>query len=388
MTVLSGPVPVLYAHSSSLIGGGNKVLLSLFESVDRTRVLPISVIPRPGPLERYLDDLGVPHFIADLRPDGRTRVATLTHAARLAFECRRRGIQILHANDLVTYRIASMAAAVCGAARVCHIHHPSLDRTALSWSFKRAPSLVLTPTDFMRRQVIGCLADPSAVRVETAWNPIDADWFRPAEDLVDLRNSLGLSPAAHHVNITAALTPHKGHECFLRMAREVLRRVPRTTFHIVGSAQSGDALHAERLRALSAELDIADHVTFWGFVPDTKARDLMRASDVFVLPTREEGFGLSVAEAQACEVPVLTSAIEPLNEIVDAGRTGQLLEPQDFAGFAARTIELLERPDQRTAMGRAGRQWVVARFGKQACAAAVEAFYDQVRSGTMRDQVR
>ncbi|MEP7304802.1 MAG: glycosyltransferase family 4 protein [Acidobacteriota bacterium] len=376
------PVPVLYAHSSSLIGGGNKVLLSLFENIDRSRFRPLSAVPDSGPLERHLDDLDVPHFIAGLRPSGRSRIATLSHAAQLAIQCRMRGIQLVHANDIVTYRIASMAAALSGAARVCHIHHPSLDAAALAWSFQRVPRLVLTPTAFMRRQVIGCLPAPSAVRVETAWNPIDADWFRPAEQLTDLRKELGLAPTQHHVNITAALAPHKGHECFLRMAREVLHRLPDTMFHIVGSAQSGDALHAERLRTLSGELGISDRVKFWGFLPDAMVRDLMRASDLFVLPTREEGFGLSVAEAQACEVPVLTSAIEPLNEVVDAGSTGYLIEPEDFGAFAMRAIALLESQDQRVSMGRAGRQWVVSRFSKQACAARVEVFYDQVLSRT------
>jgi len=380
------PVPVLYAHSSSLIGGGNKVLLSLFENIDRSRFRPLSAVPDAGPLERYLDDLGVPHFIAGLRPSGGSRIATLGHAAQLAVHCRLRGIQLVHANDPVTYRITSMAAALSGAARVCHIHHPSLDAAALAWSFQRVPRLVLTPTDFMRRQVISCLGDARAVRVETAWNPIDADWFRPAEQLTDLRKELGLAPAGHHVNITAALAPHKGHECFLRMARVILHRLPATMFHVVGSAQSGDARHAERLRTLSAELGISDRVKFWGFVPDAMVRDLMRASDLFVLPTREEGFGLSVAEAQACEVPVLTSAIEPLNEVVDAGNTGHLMAPEDFGAFATRAIALLEDRDQRLAMGRAGRRWVVSRFGKQACAASVEVFYDQVLSRKTPDR--
>jgi glycosyltransferase involved in cell wall biosynthesis len=104
------------------------------------------------------------------------------------------------------------------------------------------------------------------------------------------------------VNITAALTPHKGHVCFLRMARQVLNHIPGTTFHIVGSVQSGEAGYAEQLHGLAADLGIANRVTFWGFLSDPMARDLLRASDVFVLPTREEGFGLSVAEAQAARL--------------------------------------------------------------------------------------
>jgi len=193
-----------------LIGGGNKVLLSLFESIDRARFRPVSVVPGAGPLEQYLDDRQVPHFIADLRPSARGRVSTLRHAAQLAWQCLARGIQLVHANDPVTYRVTSLAATLCGADRVCHIHHPSLDPASLAWSFKRPPHLVLTPSDFMRRQVLDCLAEGSGTRVERAWNPIDADWFHPAADRAALRGTLGLAPLAHHVNITAALTPHKG----------------------------------------------------------------------------------------------------------------------------------------------------------------------------------
>jgi len=274
-----------------------------------------------------------------------------------------------------------MAAAVCGLGRICHIHHPSLDRSSLAWSFQRPPHLVLTPSDFMRRQVLSFLADGSAIRVETAGNPIDANWFRPADDLATLRRELGLVPAEYHVNITAALTPHKGHVCFLRMAREVLGRLPQTTFHVVGG-ERGDAHHAEALHRLAMELGISNRVKFWGFLPDAMVRDLIRASDVFVLPTREEGFGLSVAEAQACQVPVLTSAIEPLNEVVDQGRTGYLIDPDDFASFAERTIALLNSQNDRDAMGQAGRHWVVSRFGKQEWAARVGAFYDEVLAAT------
>ena len=57
---------------------------------------------------------------------------------------------------------------------------------------------------------------------------------------------------------------------------------------------------------LADSLGISKQVNFCGFVPDELARDLLCASDLFVLPTREEGFGLSIAEAQACHVPVLT----------------------------------------------------------------------------------
>ena len=115
-----------------------------------------------------------------------------------------------------------------------------------------------------------------------------------------------------------------------------------------------------------------------GFVEKQLARDLLCVSDLFVMPSREEGFGLSVAEAQACQVPVLTSAIEPMNEVVDDGHTGYLIEPDHHAGFAERAIELLETEDARRKMGMAGRLWVLGRFSSEAHAKRIGAVYGHV----------
>jgi glycosyltransferase involved in cell wall biosynthesis len=101
-------------------------------------------------------------------------------------------------------------------------------------------------------------------------------------------------------------------------------------------------------------------------------------SDLFVLPSREEGFGLSIAEAQACQVPILSSAIRPLDEVVDEGRTGYLIPPTDHEQFAARAIQLLDNELIRRRMGEAGRKWVVNRFSAAAFVQRVTQLYTEV----------
>ncbi len=371
-------VRILYTHSSSLVGGGNKVLLSLLEGLDRSRFEPFSLIPVPGPIEDYLSRLDVPYATIDIRPRPGRRIASLLAVGRLIQEWRRRRIDLLHANDPMTYRLSSVAADLCGGQKMCHVHHPDVTSQTISWSFRRPPQLVVTPSLFMKRTLEGCLDGRQHIPIESVWNPIDTEWFIPSNDLDEVRNRLGLSTAQRHVSIVGALAPHKGHECFLRMAQAVIEHLPETMFHIVGSAQSGDRRHAERLRTLAAEWGIAGNVRFWGFVPDETTRDLLASSDLFVLPTREEGFGLSIAEAQSCEVPVLTSEIAPLDEVVDAGRTGYLLPPDDVQGFASRAIELLRSPETRASMGKAARNWVVSRFSKKRFIQSIESLYDRL----------
>jgi len=377
------PMPVLYTHSSSLIGGGNKVLLSLFEGLDRSRFEPISVIPEPGPLEAELRRLEIPSLCVDLRPQQRTNLSLAQAILHLSGQCFKYRIRMLHANDPVSYRYASIASRFCTGTNVCHVHHPGDTREGLAWAFRSPPNLILTPSLFMKREVLACLLNRSQSRVETVWNEVDTDWFAPAVDPIDLRLRLGLDPIGKHICVIAALTPHKGHVHFLQIAKRILSRVSRTTFHIIGSAATGSERHGQFLAELARDMQISERVRFWGFVPDSLARDILCASDLFILPTEEEGFGLSVAEAQSCQVPVLTSSIPPMDEVVDNGRTGYLIDPQDYDKFADQAVRLLECDEVRKEMGIAGRRWVCKHFSHPTHAMRVMSLYEEISSGKM-----
>lgn len=370
---------VLYTHTSSLIGGGNKVILRLFEKIDRSRFSPISVIPEPGPLEIELKRLDVPYFILDLRPKAQARASTVATVIKYTAQCLRYRVRILHANDPFTYRIGSIGMASLANPRICHVHHPGNKPNTFRWSFRRPPALVITPSLFMKQEVSRLLRSVCPIRTETVFNQVDTTWFLPAEDINKLRNRLGFEHH-NHICIVGALAPHKGHVCFLRMANLILPRFPKTTFHIVGSAKAGSEAYALQLKQLASDLGILSHIRFWGFVSDELARDILRASDLFVLPTTEEGFGLAVAEAQACQVPVLSSRIRPLDEVVNNGQTGFLLNPEDYERFAIRCIDLLGSEVARRSMGVAGRSWVIQRFGMQQHAERIMALYEEILS--------
>ncbi len=181
-----------------------------------------------------------------------------------------------------------------------------------------------------------------------------------------------------HVTITGTLAPHKGHESFLRAAQRIRQRRTDTVFNIVGSAARGGRAWTERLRALSRELSLTESVRFWGFVPDAVARDVLAASDLFVLPTTIEGFGLVIAEALACGVPVVTSAIRPLEEVVTDGKSGFLAPPRDFAFLAGKVLELLESPETMREFSVYGREPVRASFSAKAVVGRITHCYDEM----------
>jgi glycosyltransferase involved in cell wall biosynthesis len=89
---------------------------------------------------------------------------------------------------------------------------------------------------------------------------------------------------------------------------------------------------------------------------------LLQASDIFVLASVGEAFGLVLAEAMACGVPVVGSRSGAIGELVEDGRTGLLATPLDAGSFAAAIERLIADPARRRAMGLAGLERVRRRF--------------------------
>jgi glycosyltransferase involved in cell wall biosynthesis len=91
--------------------------------------------------------------------------------------------------------------------------------------------------------------------------------------------------------------------------------------------------------------------------------NLMAASDVFVMSSLWEGFGLVFLEAMSCGIPVLATRVSAVPEVVVDGVTGVLVAPGEVAPLAEGMLALARDPARRAALGRAGRARVRAEFG-------------------------
>ncbi|MEO1903432.1 MAG: glycosyltransferase [Alcanivorax sp.] len=134
----------------------------------------------------------------------------------------------------------------------------------------------------------------------------------------------------------------------------------------------GDGPLRGQLEAMAVSLGVADRVCFLGVRHDVPA--LMAACDVFVLSSAWEGFGLVVAEAMACERPVVATDCGGVREVV--GQAGFLVPPRDSEALSTSLIDALRlRADEREALGRAARSRVVEHFSLSATADRYLAVY-------------
>jgi D-inositol-3-phosphate glycosyltransferase len=110
------------------------------------------------------------------------------------------------------------------------------------------------------------------------------------------------------------------------------------------SGPAGDA-ELDRVRVVADELGIADRVQLVDRQPHAHLAAFYRAADVLVMPSRSETFGLVAAEAQACGLPVVASAVGGLVFVVSDETSGVLVEGDDPAGYADALVHVLDDPE-------------------------------------------
>ena len=155
------------------------------------------------------------------------------------------------------------------------------------------------------------------------------------------------------------LSPEKAPEVLVRAALLLRGRCPAAHTVFVGEGPM-----QARLRALAAELGVADRVHFAGLRADMPRT--YPEFDLLACSSHSEAMPFAVMEAMACGVPVVACRVGGVPELVEEGHTGLMIGPGDFDDLAACCARLLDDPARRRTMGERARQRAVERFPLQA----------------------
>jgi N-acetyl-alpha-D-glucosaminyl L-malate synthase BshA len=141
----------------------------------------------------------------------------------------------------------------------------------------------------------------------------------------------------------------------------------------------GDGPDVAEASRLARALGVAAHVEFLG--EQDQVVQLLSASDVFLLPSVQESFGLAALEAMACEVPVVASRIGGLPEVIDHGVSGFLHAPDDLNGMADSALRLLTDEALYRSAAAAARRVAHERYCDSKIVPRYEAYYEEVLTG-------
>lgn len=194
-------------------------------------------------------------------------------------------------------------------------------------------------------------------RIEVIHNGVDSDLYRPGSGDPNLRTELGLPDTARVVTTIASLKPAKCIDVLLAAAARVTASVPDAYFLIIGDGPDRNALRAQA-RALGL-----DHkVLFAGLRDDVY--DLLRLSSLFVLSSKKgtETFPNVVLEAMATGLPVVSTDVGSVREMVEEDGSARIVPPERPDALAAAIIELMSNPETMRVFGERGRAIVLERF--------------------------
>jgi starch synthase (maltosyl-transferring) len=200
-------------------------------------------------------------------------------------------------------------------------------------------------------------------------NGIEFDRFAGAEAVA--RSLIGLPEDAQVAITVARLDVQKGFGTLLQATAGVLGKLPNFYLLVVGTGALREQIQKEAQR-----LRIADRVLLLGRRDDVP--QLLRAADLFVLPSRWEGMPNALLEAMAAGLPVVATAVHGSRELVTDGLTGRLVPVDDAEALERAIIELLQDPAGRRRLADAGQRHVAEHFSLQHMLRRYESLYESL----------
>jgi glycosyltransferase involved in cell wall biosynthesis len=213
-------------------------------------------------------------------------------------------------------------------------------------------------------------------RLGLIYNGIDLEAFAGLPPPAEVRARLGIPPGTLVLTTPANLLPYKGHADLLAALAQVAGRLPPDWVLLCAGRDDGAGA---TLRASARALGLADRVRWLGLRDDVPA--LLRASDLGVLISHEEGFSNGVLEGMAAGLAMIVSDVGGNAEAVEHGVSGWLVPPRDPAALGAALLALAHDPDRRRRLGAAARARIAQRFTLDACVLRYRRFYELVASG-------
>lgn len=220
---------------------------------------------------------------------------------------------------------------------------------------------VICDNEDLREQVLqstgrGC-------RTSVVYDGVDTELFAPGVGIEE--------PASKLLNVGNMIAVEQQH-LLLRAVAQLKREFPTLSLEIIG-----DGPERSKLQNLAQELAIADLVTFTRPLSRVQRADALKASTIFVLPGRSVEPGCGYLEAMSCGKAVIVSRQEGIPEVIQHGRNGFIVHPENEQQLVFAIGMLLREPERRRNLGIAARDTILDRFTIQQHAEQLFRIYQQ-----------
>ncbi|GBE00848.1 GDP-mannose-dependent alpha-(1-6)-phosphatidylinositol monomannoside mannosyltransferase [bacterium BMS3Bbin06] len=195
------------------------------------------------------------------------------------------------------------------------------------------------------------------LRPKVLYNGVNTEIFSPRPPDMELKRGIGIKNDEAVIISACRLVGWKGIQYSVKAVSSLVRKGYRIKYLVIGE---GD--YRKELESLSKALNTEGRIIFPGSIKNSELPSYYSIADLAVFPSiADETFGISIAEAMACGVPVISTRTGGIPEVVGKG-AGVLVPPADEVALTETTEKLLRDKGLRESLGRRGREWVVENF--------------------------
>lgn len=362
-------------------GGAEVWLLNMLRTMDRRECAMDFCLkwPEAANQSHVAVELGAQVHVNRLGP---THVGYVTGLRRILREGR---YDVVHSHEFVYSGIGVWVARRLGLPVVCTFHH-YLSRPEAS--FLRVPGLREMRAAYGKVSLAYAMRNATFVsalsrKVTTALWPsgapqnyrrltLSSDLPAPLDERqrAAVRRDLGVEPDARLILHVGRFIEQKNHAGVLDVFSRVFAREPQARLLLLGQGPLRDEVLA-RVRALG----LTDAVRYLGTRNDVQR--IMTASDVFLFPSRDEGFGLAALEANAAGLPVVGANVAGLDEAVENDVTARLHAVDDVDSMASSVLDFLRDDELAARFGGAGQHRARTEYSHEAAARRLRALYEE-----------
>lgn len=188
---------------------------------------------------------------------------------------------------------------------------------------------------------------------------VDIQRFTPVQRKTDEKNIV--------FGIVKSLSKNYGISMLINAFAMFLERVPEGLQKTVSLQIYGKGDQLEELVQLVKKRGLEEHVIFGGYISNSEVPNALHKTDIFVLGSERESFGVSAVEAMACGLPVIATDVSGFREVIEDNVTGFIVPVNDAKAMAEKMLELYYDKTLRERMGRRGRQRVEKLYSWDAC---------------------
>lgn len=329
---------VLYIAAAAHVAGGNRFLLNLFEATKHKNVASIVVVPGSGNMETEAVEQGViVESVELIQPSLTSPIKSIIGYLRWRKLINKHKPDLIHANDFWTARSVCKAAASLSIPLVVHVHFKQ-NADFCKWVFKRLPS----PNAFIfcshatKRDTGPALTkNYPKTHQYVVHNSVNTNKFCPKSE-----RKLSENRQVNRVGMIANIIPRKRIEDFISVAHKICKDYPELRFEIIGAELDEGKNYAEKIRKQIHDLHLEEQVILLGFQSDVAS--FIEKWDVAFCCAEHEELPISLIEAASSGLPLISTNVGGISEIIDEEKTGFMLNVGDIDGMHKQLVRLIE----------------------------------------------